>query len=607
MKRTLLLFATALLLGIQSYAQTGVAINTTGNEPDNSAMLDVSSTEKGMLIPRMTEAQRTAIDTPAKGLLVYQNDGTGGFYYYDGSAWTRLASGTFTETDPVFSAWDKSSGISITESQISNLNRHSLDAADGSPVNALYVDVEGNIGVGTASPTATLNIEGTGAGAGNVLFTGEHKSSPGDSPAEGPGTRFMWYPDKAALRSGYINGNQWDKSNIGTFSLALGYNTIASNTYSNSIGFNTTASGISSLALGRATTASGQHTTAMGYSTEATGNYGTSMGSHTKAEGVTSTAMGEFTTASGHFSTSMGRYTTAQAYMSVVIGRYNVLSGDVTAWVTEDPLFIIGNGSSDVNRSNALTVLKNANTTIGGSLTLNGNGTDASITFPTGRGANGQFLKTNADGSTEWANAIESGTAAGQMQYWNGTAWVTVAAGQNGQILKYKNGIPTWVDDNIDNLSVGDFYKGGIIAYFLQPGDPGYDANVRHGLIAAHIDQSTGAQWGCYAISGADGIALGTGAKNTLDIVNGCSTTGIAARICNDLELNGYSDWYLPSKDELNKLYLNRTSIGGFAASEYWSSSGSEASYAWLQDFANGNQYENDKYHNLRVRAVRAF
>jgi len=91
MKRTLLLFATALLLGIQSYAQTGVAINTTGNEPDTSAMLDVSSTEKGFLIPRMTEAQRTAIALPAKGLLVYQNDGTEGFYYFDGSAWPNLS------------------------------------------------------------------------------------------------------------------------------------------------------------------------------------------------------------------------------------------------------------------------------------------------------------------------------------------------------------------------------------------------------------------------------------------------------------------------------------------------------------------------------------
>ncbi len=402
MKHSLLLFATALLLGIQTFAQTGVAINTTGADPDTSAMLDVSSTEKGILIPRVTQAQRTAIALPAKGLLVYQNDGTEGFYYYDGALWTRLASGTFTETDPVFSAWDKSSGISITESQINDLNRHSLDAADGSPVDALYVDVEGNIGVGTASPTATLNIEGTGTGAGNVLFTGERKSSPGDPPAEGPGTRFMWYPDKAALRAGMVSSTHWDKTNIGDHSIALGYNTTASSLHSVAIGASTTASAPHAVAIGRFTKAQGQHSTAMGYSTEASGNYGTSMGSQTKAEGVTSTAMGEFTTASANYSTSMGRYTTAQSYMSVVMGRYNVILGDGTAWVTDDPLFIIGNGSSDANRSNALTVLKNANTTIGGSLTINANGTDASITFPTDRGSSGQVLSSDGSGGIGW-------------------------------------------------------------------------------------------------------------------------------------------------------------------------------------------------------------
>ena len=85
MNYKLLIFATALLLGIQSYAQTGVAINTTGNEPDNSAMLDVSSTIKGMLIPRMTQAERNAITAPAEGLMIFQTDETTGFYYHQSS------------------------------------------------------------------------------------------------------------------------------------------------------------------------------------------------------------------------------------------------------------------------------------------------------------------------------------------------------------------------------------------------------------------------------------------------------------------------------------------------------------------------------------------
>ena len=122
-------------------------------------------------------------------------------------------------------------------------------------------------------------------------------------------------------------------------------------------------------------------------------------------------------------------------------------------------------------------------------------------------------------------------------------------------------------------IAIGQSYQGGKIAYILQAGEIGYDANVQHGLIAAPSDQGT-AEWGCYGteISGADGTAIGTGAQNTIDIMNGCSEVGIAARLCGDLVLGGYSDWYLPSLDELNQLYINRVAIGGFANYYYWSS-----------------------------------
>ena len=124
-------------------------------------------------------------------------------------------------------------------------------------------------------------------------------------------------------------------------------------------------------------------------------------------------------------------------------------------------------------------------------------------------------------------------------------------------------------------IAIGESYQGGKIAYILQAGDIGYDANVPHGLIAAPSDQSTGASWGCKGtlIQGVNwNNAIGTGSQNTFEIMVLCSTIGIAARLCGDLELGGYSDWYLPSKDELNQLYINRVAIGTFSDVNYWTS-----------------------------------
>ena len=135
--------------------------------------------------------------------------------------------------------------------------------------------------------------------------------------------------------------------------------------------------------------------------------------------------------------------------------------------------------------------------------------------------------------------------------------------------------------------SIGDTGPaGGLIFY-----DKGSYSNGWQYLEAAPSDQSTGIQWynGSYTTTGATATAIGTGAANTQAIVASQGAGSYAAELCADLTLGGYSDWFLPSEDELNQMYVNlkEQGRGGFASAWYWSSSENIGSldYAWGQYF----------------------
>lgn len=156
--------------------------------------------------------------------------------------------------------------------------------------------------------------------------------------------------------------------------------------------------------------------------------------------------------------------------------------------------------------------------------------------------------------------------------------------------------------------SLGDLYQGGKVAYIFQSGDLGYIPGECHGIIAATADLSNAA-WGCdnVDVPGASGTAIGTGMQNTIDILNGCATAGIAARLCADYVSGIYSDWFLPSKDELLILYANKTGIGGFANDYYWSSTEDLCCWAKGVSFVSGTVSSINKSTSDKVRPIRYF
>lgn len=172
------------------------------------------------------------------------------------------------------------------------------------------------------------------------------------------------------------------------------------------------------------------------------------------------------------------------------------------------------------------------------------------------------------------------------------------------------------------SFSIGDYALGGVIAYILEEGDPGYDADVQHGLVVNISYDGSGRTpatvgWGCYGdnLSGATGTAIGTGPQNTLDILAGCSDPDIAAYICTHLNDygsdEGYTDWYLPSINEVTKIWENRTAsnltIG--LGNKFWSSTEYGSIEAYIINGGNGFTEFIDKTSssNMYVWATRSF
>ncbi|OFX23822.1 MAG: hypothetical protein A2033_10430 [Bacteroidetes bacterium GWA2_31_9] len=513
---------------------------------DPSAMLDVKSVTKGMLVPRMTSAQRILISTPATGLLVFDTT-EGSFFFYNGTVWVDLSAGG--------DVWSKN-GTKI----------HLADSTN-------------NVGVGTSNPQNKFIVKGdSNSGLDEAIFA--VVSPAGD-------TLFAVYPDGTRI---YVNDSPAKATSskggfaVGGFSPSKG---ITTNEYLR-VTPDSVRVYIEENSAAKATSSKG----------------GFAVGGFSPAKAQTFDSLFLFSDRTGlnvSFLTEPERdaivnprpssiiFNTTDSCLQIYLGRWESI------WCTTLNCVAPTVISSPVNQTRTPT------------------GEATFIVSVVGTRLN-LFWQESRDGGITWITLGDGGTNPTYSGAHNDTLLLTnltsSSAGYKYRCYMYNNCGGNATSNSAELLpKIGDYYQGGILAYIIQSGDPNYIAGEFHGLIAATSNQSSSASWGCEntIISGADGTAIGTGSQNTIDIEAGCATAGTAADIAANLVINGYSDWYLPSKDELNKLYINKVAIGGFSSVYFWCSSEYSGSSAWKLYFLNGNQTVDYKNNGNDVRCVRSF
>jgi trimeric autotransporter adhesin len=352
MNKKILLFALLLMASVTiTKAQNNVGVNTT--TPDPSAALDVTSTNKGMLVPRMTEAQKTAIATPATGLLVYQTDATAGFYYYNGTAWVSFSSGATGATD-------SSQLQKITEDGVTGWRILGRDTAKYGSIGSSAIDLSNSF----------YNNNILGATGSNSFATGVNTQASGG------------------------------------VSTAMGESTVASGFGSTAIGSFSTASGTASTAFGNYNIASGSGSTAMGVQTIASGDYSSASNRQTRANSYGETAIGTFndtllTSDPSNFKNDSNRVFT--------IG--NGFQKDTFLFINGSPILL-----TLTKPHTAFVVQQNGNVGINRKVATEKLDIVGSIKIEDGTQGAGKVLTSDANGKASWQTAAAGGGATDSSQ-----------------------------------------------------------------------------------------------------------------------------------------------------------------------------------------------
>jgi hypothetical protein len=302
------------------------------------------------------------------------------------------------------------------------------------------------------------------AGTDGLLVTGSFNSGAGVE-VSGAGTRMFFNPKKAAFRVGQVDADQWDESNVGVSSMAIGEDSKASGQNSLAIGLAAIASGPASMSISNGGTASGTSSFAMGNSTVATGQYALALGRDANAGGDNSIAigrnngtlgansislgfggvtlglnsatlgnentvagsysvvLGNNSAASGEKASVFGDHLMARSGFETVVGRFNVdvvNPNSTDSWHVNDRLFVVGNGTADNSRSDAMVILKNGNTGVGTSNPLSkfevsyssGLGTPQALLTETTADNYARLTLRNSNQTSFWTmSALNTGTA----------------------------------------------------------------------------------------------------------------------------------------------------------------------------------------------------